>query len=72
MSRESNPNSDAVKRHADGSINFDAYRAAAHRERQAAVASSIEGAARAASALWHMFGSALAGRFAKHQPHHAK
>ena len=72
MSRESKSNSNAVMRHLDGSIDFAAYRAAAHRERQAAIAAAIEGAARAASALWLSLGSALAGRLARHQPHHAK
>jgi hypothetical protein len=61
-----------VLRHPDGSINFDAYRAIAHRERQAAIASLVEGAARATNALLLAFGAVLAGRAAKHPPHHAR
>lgn len=72
MSKERISNGNAVMRRLDGSIDFDAYRAAAHRERQAVIAASIEGVARAASALWLAVGSALAGRPAKQQPHHAK
>jgi hypothetical protein len=63
---------EAVVRHPDGSINFDAYRALARRERQAAIMSSLEGAARSANALLHSFGAVLAGRSAKYPPHHAK
>ena len=72
MVRESNSYGSAVVRHADGSIDFDAYRAAAHRERRAAIASSIEGATRAANGLLLSLTDALAGRSARHRPHHAK
>jgi hypothetical protein len=72
MFRESNSYGSAVMRHPDGSINFDAYRAVARRERQAAIASSIEGAARAANALLLSLGAHLARRIAKHPAHHAK
>jgi hypothetical protein len=37
--------SDSVLRHPDGTINFDAYRAAGRRAREAAIVESIKGAA---------------------------
>ena len=72
MFRESNWYRSAVMRHPDGSINFDAYRSAARRERQAAIASSLESAARATNGLLLSLGAVLTGRLAKHPPHHAK
>ena len=77
MFRESNSNSavsrepanQGVLRHPDGSINFNAYRAAARRAREAAIVSSIEGTKRAASAVLSLIGAAL---FGKHQPHHTR
>jgi hypothetical protein len=78
MFRESN-SSDAVSRaqasdglrHPDGSINFNAYRAAARRERTAAIASSIEGAASFARAISSWTGSLLAGKSGSAK-HHAR
>lgn len=72
MSRERISNGNAVMRHLDGSIDFGAYRTAARRERQAAIVSSIEAAARATRALLASFGAVLADRPVKQQPHHAK
>ena len=62
----------AVMRHPDGSINFNAYRAAARRAREAAIVSSIEGAVHTALAMLSSVGAALAGKSANHPPHHAK
>ena len=53
---------DGVLRHPDGSINFNAYRAAARRERTAAIASSIKGAASFARAISSWTGSLLTGK----------
>jgi hypothetical protein len=80
MFRESNSNGavserhdiESVLRHPDGSINFDAYRAAARGARQAAIVSSIEGTTRAASAMLTSIGTALTGKSAKHQAHHTR
>lgn len=72
MFRNNNSNGSAVMRHPDGSINFNAYRAVARRERQAAIASSIEGAARATNAVLLSLAAVLAGRSAKQPAHHAK
>jgi hypothetical protein len=74
MFRESNSNSavssepanHGVLRHPDGSINFNAYRAAARRAREAAIVSSIEETTRAASAMLSLIGTALAGKPAQH------
>ena len=72
MFRDSNSYGTAVARHPDGSINFDAYRAVARRERHAAIAASIECIARAANALLASVGTALAAKFVRHPPHHAR
>ena len=73
MFRESNAyGSAAGMRHTDGSINFDAYREIARRARTAAIIASIEGAVRAANAMLSSVGATLAGKSAKHPPHHAK
>jgi hypothetical protein len=61
-----------VIRHPDGSINFNAYRAAARSAREAAIVSSIEGAVHTALAMLSSVGAALAGKSASHPPHHAK
>jgi hypothetical protein len=62
---------DGVLRHPDGSINFNAYRAAARRERTAAIASSLEGAASFARAISSWTGSLLAGKSGSAK-HHAR
>ncbi|MBR1125235.1 hypothetical protein JQ628_27190 [Bradyrhizobium lablabi] len=63
---------DRVLRYPDGSINFDAYRAAARRARQAAIASSIEGAASfARDAVWWLTGRSGSSA-AKQQTHHIR
>jgi hypothetical protein len=84
MFRETNSNGtvlnregdDSVLRHPDGSIDFGPYRAAANRERRAAIVSSIEGAASFARAMWSWTGNALTGKSAsaaaKHPAHHAR
>jgi hypothetical protein len=84
MFRESNSNGavskgqvdDGVLRHSDGSINFNAYRAAARRERTAAIVSSIESAASFARAISSWTGAVLTGKSgspaARHQAHHAR
>ena len=81
MFRETNSNGtvsnregdDGVLRHPDGSIDFGAYRAAAKRERTAAIVSSIEGAASFARAMWSWIWTAKSGSpAAKHPVHHAR
>lgn len=67
MFRDSNSYGSAVVRHPDGSINFDAYRAIARRERQAAIAASIQ---RMLSRIASVFVGEPGA--ATHQPHHAR
>jgi hypothetical protein len=67
---------DGVLRHPDGTINFDAYRAAGRRAREAAIISSIEGAVSFVRAMLSWTGNALTGKSgspaAKHPAHHAR
>lgn len=62
----------AVMRHPDGSINFNAYRAVARRERKAAIMASIDGISRAVAAVVSLIGTALVGKSAPHSTHQAK
>ena len=78
MFRETNSNGtvstrqgdDSVLRHPDGSINFGAYRAAASRERKAAIVESVEGAASFVRAAFSW--AAGKSQAAKQPVHHAR
>jgi hypothetical protein len=83
MFRERNTNGavsdgpgDGILRHPDGSINFDAYRAAIRREREAAIASSIQGAASFVRATLAWKRNVLTGKWGstatKHHAHHTR
>lgn len=79
MFRETNSNGavssthgdDSVLRHPDGSIDFGAYRAAASRERKAAIVESIEGAAGFVRAAF-LWAAGKSGSPAKQPVHHAR
>lgn len=62
---------DSVLRHPDGSINFGAYRAAASRERKAAMVESIEGAASFLRAAFS-WAAGKSGSPVKQPAHHAR
>jgi len=63
---------DTILRHPDGSIDFAAYRAAAGRERKAAIRESVWAAARVVRGMFAWIWTAKSGSpGAKHQPHHA-
>ena len=80
MFRETNSNGtvpsgrgdDSVLRHPDGSINFGAYRAAASRERRAAILESIEGAAGFMRAAFAWAVGKSGSQAAKQPVHHAR
>ena len=72
MVRDRKPQGAAVIRHPDGSINFDAYRAAARRARRAAMASSIESAVHAVGAVLSSIAAGLAGKSARQPAHHVE
>jgi hypothetical protein len=67
---------DSVLRHPDGSINLSAYRAAASRERRAAIVESIQGAASFVRAAFAWAAAAVTGKSgspaAKQPVHHAR
>ena len=79
MFRETNSNGavstrqgDDVQRHPDGSINFGAYRAAASRERKAAIVESIESAASFVRAAFSWVAGKSGSPAAKQAVHHAR
>jgi hypothetical protein len=81
MFRETNTNGTVSKgqgdqgvlRYPDGSINFEAYRVAGRRAREAAIVSSITGAASFARNMLSWLWTAKSGSpAAKHQAHHAR
>ena len=67
---EPRPRNDGALRHADGSINFDAYREIARRARRSAIVSSVTGTMRMASAALSSIGNALAGKAVPAARHH--